>query len=336
MVGLCGVVAACGALPGPSSPSDAVVERLVVSMGTSLRVEVVAKDRPTALRASEAAVRAVEAAEQRLSTWRPDSELSRFLAAPVGATVPSSAALCRDVRAASRFCEATGGAFDPTVGALVAAYDLRGEGRWPSPSELEAAGAAQGMAQVHVEGAALRRSAAVRIDAGAFGKGVGLDAAAAAATAAGATAARFDFGGQLLVTDASAPVTFEVADPRDRERAALRLRVRSGSLATTGNSERGRVVGGRPLGHVLDPRTGAPAADFGAVTVWAERALDADCLSTACFVLGPSEAIALAERTDGVEAVALIVSPTNGALSARVSSGLKGRVEALLPDLTIQ
>ena len=70
-----------GVLPRDRAPR-ATVERHVVAMGTSLRLTVTGADRTAALCASEAAVRAVEATEQRLSTWRADSELARFAAAP--------------------------------------------------------------------------------------------------------------------------------------------------------------------------------------------------------------------------------------------------------------
>ena len=334
-------VAGCGCVVGVEDAAGKVVagasiERFVVAMGTSLQLEVVAADRATALQASEAAVRALESTEQRLSSWRPDSELSRFVAAPAGSAFAASTALCDDLRRAAAWGDATGGAFDPTIGALVDCYDLRGDGRWPSEQQLDAARARCGADLVRIENRALRRTGDVRLDAGAFGKGAGLDAASAAALDAGASAVTFDFGGQVHLAGAAAPRDIELADPRDRARPVVRLRMDRGSVATSANSERRRIVAARPLGHVLDPRTGRPAADFGSVTIVADSAFDADCLSTACFVLGPREAIAFAERTDGVEAVVLLVSEHPRSLTARVTSGLRERVEPLLPDLIIR
>ncbi len=313
----------------------AVVERHVVAMGTSLLLEVTAADRATALAASEAAVRAVEQAEQRLSSWRDDAEVARLASVRPGDAVPASAALCADLRRALDWRAATGGAFDPDVGDLVALYDLRGAGRWPSEGEVRAALARRGPARLAVLERALRKLGDVQLDAGAFGKGAGLDAAAAAALARGARAAAFDFGGQLHLVGDVAARDVEVPDPRDRGRCVARVRVARGAVATTSNSERARVVDGRALGHVLDPRTGRPAAEFGAVTVFASSALDADCLSTACYVLGPERAIALAERTCGVEVLVLQVTDEGGLL-ARASSGLRGRVRAQCTDLHIQ
>ena len=309
------------------------VERLALAMGTTVRIEVVAHDRGAAVRASEAALQAIEADESRLSTWRDDSELSRFLEAPVGTTFVASEALCVELRRAMSWSGATSGAFDPVIGALIEAYDLRGAGRWPGADTLAAALACSGAARLDVGARRLERAVAARVDAGGFGKGAALDAAARALRAAGATSAVLDFGGQLRWIGPDQRRVVEIADPRDRSRAALRLSVDGGSVATTCNSERRRIVDGRPLGHLIDPRTGRPAADFGAVSVWTREAIDADCLSTACFVLGPDAALALAERLDGVEIVVLRCEEDSGALTARLSSGLKGRVTGLLSEL---
>ena len=54
--------------------------------------------------------------------------------------------------------------------------------------------------------------------------------------------------------------------------------------------ERGLTVRGRRVGHLLNPRTGRPAPDFGSATAIAPSGLVADILSTAFFVLGPERA----------------------------------------------
>ena len=90
----------------------AVVERIALAMGTSLRMEVCAEDRGAALRASEAALQAVEAVEQRLSSWLEGSELSQLVRARVGEAFPASAELCADLRRASYWAGISRGAFD--------------------------------------------------------------------------------------------------------------------------------------------------------------------------------------------------------------------------------
>jgi thiamine biosynthesis lipoprotein len=311
-------------------------ERQVLAMGTRLTIAIDAADRGSAIAASEGVVEAIAETEARLSTWRDDSELSRLNATPVGVAVelsPATAATLARVLACER---ASSGAFDPTVGALVDAWDLRGAGRVPSARHLRQALASRGGAGLALAGRrATRRVAGLRVEEGAFGKGAGLDAAARwLRQQARVSGARLDFGGQVLILG-SLEHTVAIAHPDRRDEAAATVRIASGSLATSGNGEARRWVDGRPIGHLLDPRSGAPAADFGSMTVWAEDALLADCLSTALFVMGPQRALEWRREHPelGIELLALERSAGSiggsGGLIGWVSHGWTSRVRAV-------
>lgn len=335
-----------GPLPVPLAAlsrgeAAATVERELLLMGTRAEVRVTAGARPTALAASEAAVQALEAAERRLSTWREGGELARLNRAPVGEAVPLSPELAAELAGALACSRATGGAFDPGVGALVAAWGLRRGGRLPSAGEIaraRAASAPDGLA-LGPGGTAVRTRPDLVIDEGGFGKGAGIDAALAAVAAladepgreGGIEGAEIDLGGQVaFLAGGGEPGRreVEIADPRRRDRAVARLAVDGGSVATSGNSERGLVVDGRPVGHLLDPRTGRPAPDFGSLTVWAPTGLEADCLSTGLYVLGPEAALAWAAAHPGIEVV--VARPGEGGV-VRItgSAGLAGRLRAV-------
>lgn len=293
------------------------IERRLGAMGTWLTLEVAAHDRAAALAASEAAVRAIAACEARLSTWRDDSELARLNAAPVGEVFALTPALERELLAAREVFGRTGGAFDPAVGALVRAWDLRGDGRLPGREEIERSLVPGGLAALRLEpGRAVRTLPALLLEEGGFGKGAGLDDARAALLAAGALSASVDLGGQVL--SLGRPIAWDVAHPQDRERAVLRVELPEGSLSTSGNSERGLRVDGVRVGHILDPRSGHPAADFGSVSVWCADATRADALATGLFVLGPDLALELAARSDDFDALVLEPQP-DGALRARAT-----------------
>jgi len=313
-------------LAAPAPPAaGARVERRVDTMGTRLVVEIDAPDRATAVAASESAVRAVEEVNRRLSTWRDDSELSALNRAAAGRPCRLSPELATDLHRAYELWQSTGGAFDPAIGALLDVWAVRGAGRVPTDGELAAAKAASGMRHLTFSGTVTRlQRDGVRLDAGGFGKGVALDAAAAAALRAGATCTRLDFGGQLLVAGDCSPVVVGIADPSRRDRPVLELRLRSGSVATSGNSERGGEVEGVRIGHILDPRSGRPAPDFGSVTVWAADATTADALSTALFVMGPREGLAWVRRNHGVEAVFLVFGA--GGPGPKASAGMTAAI----------
>lgn len=313
-----------GAAAPPALP-EAVLERQVAAMGTVLRLEVTAASRPLALAASEAAVGAVAAVEERLSTWRTDSELAALNRHPPGVEFALSPQLAADLQLAARIWRETDGAFDPAIGALLQAWDVRGTGRRPGRAELAAARQASGLALLTLTPrTAVRLHPGVRLEEGGFGKGVGLDAALAALTAAGATGAVLDFGGQVAVLPSPSGYEVAVAHPRQRAREIARVCLAAGSLATSGNGSRPRR---RP--HLFDPRTGRPAADFGSVSVWAASAAEADALATALFVLGPARALAWAEQHTQVGV--LVVEMQRGDAQVRVSRALlEGRLPATI------
>jgi len=336
LLALAGLAAPAGdsaAAPAPMDQTPVTVERSFALMGTTLLVQVTADSRAAGIAASEAGIRACEAAVERLSTWGGTSELARFLAAPAGQAIALSPALYAELTGACAFTRATGGAFDPGIGALIAAWDLRGTGRRPTVEELARARASSGILRLELAGGRAIRPVGLVIDEGGFGKGAALDDAARAVLAAGARQARFDLGGQWLVAGAGDSVTIELADPRARARPVASVRIAAGSLSTSGQSERGVTVDGERIGHVLDPRTGQPARDFGSLTVWATTAFAADCLSTGLYVLGPDSALAWAARTPEIEVVVIETRPPG--LIVRSSAGIAHRIACIAPDARV-
>jgi thiamine biosynthesis lipoprotein len=118
-----------------------------------------------------------------------------------------------------------------------------------------------------------------------------------------------------------------VADPAERGRPRATLRLRDAFVSTSAQSERARLVGGRLLGHVLDPRTGEPAERRGGATVVAPSGLAADAWSTALLVLGREALASLAlpalflEPEDG--RLALHSNPAGSALVHDTGEGLR-------------
>jgi thiamine biosynthesis lipoprotein len=311
----------------PAKP--AWVERRLAVMGTSLGLRVEGADRASALTASEAAAREISRVEDLLSTWKPGGPLDRLNRALPGEPVVLGAEAAAALSDVFVWSGRTGFVFDPTVLPLVRAWDLRGEGRVPDDRQLSRALAATGHSLFRVDaagGLGWRLSKEAGIDEGAWGKGYALDRAAAALRKGGTRRALIDLGGQVLVLGET---VVSIADPQNRRRAALTLTVANASVSTSGNSERGLTVGGRRIGHLLDPRTGAPAPDFGSATVIAPSGLAADVLSTAFFVLGPEQGLTLSERLrrEGCENQVLFLVVAGDRVTAIVSPGLSLHVE---------
>jgi len=231
----------------------------------------------------EAALAEVARIEAACSTWREDSAWTRLNRAAGKAMTLEAEWL--DLLAAMRQVSLeTGGAFDPALMPLVAAWDLRGGGRVPAAAELDAARAASGARLLVLDraaGTARFLHADAGLEEGGFVKGYALDRALAKFAAPGPLL--LDFGGQLA---AKGKFTAAIADPVARSRPRLSIRLEDASLSTSGTSEQGR--------HILDPRTGRPCAAWGSASVVCPTALEADALSTALFVMGPDLGLAWA------------------------------------------
>ncbi|MFQ5767154.1 MAG: FAD:protein FMN transferase [Acidobacteriota bacterium] len=316
-------------------PKDMVlVERQVMLMGSPCRLVGRAASRAAGTAALELALRAMEATESRLSTWRQETALSRLNSAPVGRAVHLEGDLLRLLLRVRVLWRETGGAFDPAVGHLVKAWDLRGQGRIPTDEERREALSATGMDLVDLDleaGTAARLAPGTILDAGAFGKGAALAAAAQVLEGSALKAWSVDLGGQVVVAPGPGENQVEVAEPDHRDRPAVLIRLRGESAATSGNSERARLVHGIRVGHILDPRTGKPAADFGSVTVVSVDPLLADALSTALYVMGPDQGLRYAEARGDVEALFLIRRPAQEP-AIRATAGMEARLIRLSPQ----
>ncbi len=312
--------------PGPpndGSPYLLEARRLV--MGSELRVVAFTKSPGDA----EPVQRALDAADRidaALSDWRDDSELARVNRAAARGPVAVGETMLDFLVRSDELWRATRGAFDPAIGELVHAWGFRGgEPRRPDERELAALVAEGGFAGVTID--ETTRTVAftrprVRLDPGAIGKGLAVDAVAAALRASGVTNALVDFGSTQLGLGTGEdgrgwPVA--IRSPFNDGDAAADAMVeviflRDVACSTSGGYEKFIELGGRRLPHVLDPRSGHPAEQCASATVIASTGARADALSTALFVLGPEEGAATIDAI--ADAAGLIVPLARSAAAA--------------------
>jgi len=319
-----------------AAPIGETVERRLAVMGTALDVSVTASSRPEASDATEAAVREIARVEGLLSTWTDRGPLARLNAAPVGEPVVLPGELFELLERAFDWSRRTGAAFEPAVLPLVNAWGLRTGGRFPAEGNLTRALEATGHGRFRLNSpnsTISKLHPCAGIDEGAWGKGYALDRAAGILQRQGVLSAVLNLGGQVFFLQASPSGGLRVglADPRDRTRVVGHVILKSGSLSTSGNSEHAVAAGGTRVGHLLDPRTGAPAPDFGSVTVLSPSGFVADLLSTAFFVLGPEVGPELScrLRAEGVIHEVLYLVKRRHGLEARASAGFVPALEHL-------
>ena len=308
------------------------IDRKADAMGSELRMSLERADRAAALAASESVLSAVGAADALLSPNRPDSRVSELNRVPLGVTSPIDPDLCRTLREVGGFADQAPGAFDPVIGSLVDAWDLRGDGRVPSVVELEGArrAAGNGGMQLDLERCTVQRlAAAASFEPWGFVKGYTLRVARDSLLRHGVHSARLSFGEQVLVlgpTREGGPWRLAIPSPEDRKEEVFTLWLANGSASTSSQSTRYVQAAGQTIGHILDPRTGTPVPGWGSLTVVAEDPLRADVLSTALFVLGPDSAVAWGNAHPDVGV--LVLDRRDGAVRPRWSEGLRPALDS--------
>jgi FAD:protein FMN transferase len=264
--------------------------------------------------------------ERILSDYDPQSELSRLsAAAPTAVPEPVSDDLWQVLERAVEIRDATGGAFDPTVGPLTSLWrQARRSGRLPLPGKLAAAREAVGQDTLRLVPASrevVLTRPAMRLDLGGIGMGYAVDRAVAVLNHHGITAAMVDASGDIAVT-APPPGTagwrIAVAPlPAAGDGTAARdtgeyLLLTHAAVTTSGDAFQAVEIDGRRYSHIVDPRTGLGVAGPAAVTVVAADCTTADALATAASVLGPDKAAAVIAATP--DCAARFVSMADGQL----------------------
>ncbi len=278
------------------------------TMGTSYRI-VLADPLPAAgLAAIRADVdQALNQLEDQMSTWRPDSELSRFNSSTSTDWFPVSQDTAFVVSEAKRIWKISAGAFDPTVAPLIKLWhfaEAPGEQKLPSDSEVDQARSAVGFEEIDVRlvpPALLKKRPELQLNLSAIAKGYAVDLVSKLLTEQVSGGHLVEIGGEMRsfrrkADGSSWTAGIETPDALPRQiHAALRLDDQS--LATSGDYRNYFEVDGRRYSHTIDPATGRPVThNLTSVSVLAKDCLTADALATAIEVLGPERGLELAER----------------------------------------
>ena len=247
---------------------------------------------------------AVDEVDAQMSTWKPDSDLMRLNACPVGEWMTVPERLMDVLRLSLDIGRISGGAFDIGVGDVVNAW---GFGPAAADQNLirEALAAlrrpAHEVLELDPNGRRVRKSAPVVLDLNGIAKGYGVDRLAETLRGFGIASGLVGIDGEMralgLRPDGQ-PWTIAVEQP-DRARRAPHsiLALQDAAVATSGDYRRWVVVGNRCLSHTMDPRRGAPLASSPAsVTVVARTCAEADAWATALMVIGPEAGLLLARR----------------------------------------
>ena len=269
-----------------------------------------------------------------MTNWTDISEVARLNREATAGPTPIETEVGAVLETAARIGRESRGAFDISVEPLVRLWGfLGGTPQVPSGADIDETRQLVGWDKVLWDseaGTLALASPGVKIDLGGIAKGHGVDMVADHLRAAGVTDALVDLTGNMVALG-SPPGreawTIGIRDPSDVHPHLGTLHLSGAAIATSGNYQQFVSQDGRRYGHILDPRTGWPAEGLSAVTVVADRAIDADAWATALFVLGPEAARKVAAARDDLHAI-LLERAENGGLILWIEDALHDRYTA--------
>lgn len=308
-----GLASWLGALPatGQDRPAAGPNEAAAVvgyefsfpAMGTKVQLRAFHHDRVVVEAAFEAAQRRVEALEQILSDYRPESETRTLTARAYPEPATVSPELFAVLETSQAWYRRTDGAFDASLGALTKLWRKhRRAGRVPSGAEIEAALERCGWEHVELLDAPPRvrlRREGIEFDFGGIGKGFVLDQVFELLQQRGLTRVLVDISGNMRCGQpppGRAAWRIGIAPLKPGQPPLRLIHLVDRAIATSGDLWQYVEVDGRRYSHILSPQTGRGVLGPIAATVIAERATDADALATAACVLGFERAAELSHR----------------------------------------
>ena len=256
----------------------------------------------------------LEKVDNTFSIFNPQSLVSRINAGQtdsVNSLFREVFLMCEEVHGA------TLGAFDPTVRPAVEAWGF-GKAAPPAipPEKIDSLRQLIGLRKVSLEGSVLRRPHGVTLDFGAIAKGYAVDRVARILEKTGVRRYIVEIGGEVralgLNPQGDPWQVGIVSPPSDGGILATdmqdeMLQITQGSVATSGNYNNIRHIGGKRYSHTIDPVTASPhLSDILSATVIAPQCAVADAYATAFMVMGRDKTLKFLSGKDTTQLKAIL------------------------------
>jgi len=286
------------------APDASIVSLGGETMGTTWSVKVVQPAGTSTASLHGAIERLLAGVIREMSTWVGDSDISLFNDAAAGTWRVLPPDFLTVLWHALSVAELSGGAYDPTSGALIDLWGFGPHGRphLPDGDAIVAAQARCGWKRIRIDRVRACQPGGVRLDFSSIAKGFAVDKVSAHLHALGRPDHLVEIGGELSghgTKPDGSPWWVALETPQSDEKLTEAneaiVALHGFAIATSGDSQRYVERDGRRLSHTIDPRTGYPASDdLASVSVLHRRCMHADALATALAVLGPEDGFAFA------------------------------------------
>ena len=304
------------------STKPEVIELSGTKMGTTYHIKVVA-DQPAPDDLHQQIDDLLSTVDNTMSTYKPNSELSRFNRMAVGERMQISPDFSRVMQISRHVWDQSDGAFEPTVGPLV---NLWGFGPDPSNNsapdtdQVNAAMQKVGFQHLVYDAQSLAKVREVELDLSAVAKGYAVDLVADRLEMLALPDYLIEVGGEIRVSGSNPngePWRIAIEQPQLMPSVNRIISLHNMAVATSGDYRNYFEQQGTRYSHILDSRTGQPIKhNLASVTVLSNSCAEADAWATAFLVMGAEESLQIAQKLN----IAVYLLVNNGDTFEALSS----------------
>ncbi|MCK8045738.1 FAD:protein FMN transferase [Shewanella sp. 1CM18E] len=276
------------------------------TMGTTYHIKVVPNERMPDVQLLQAEIDlALEKVNDQMSTYRPNSELSKFNQMTRNENVEVSADTAKVIAEGLALYKTTDGALDITLGPLVNLWGFGPDKRptqIPTQQEIDEARQRTGIEAIVLDGNKISKlNPDIYVDLSSIAKGFGVDKIAALLDKYQPMGYLVEIGGEISLRGTKADGSLwriAIEKPGNSGNGIQQvIAPKNMAMATSGDYRNYYEEDGKRFSHLIDPRTGYPINHrLASVTVLHEESMIADGYATAMMVLGTQASLELAKR----------------------------------------
>ena len=276
-----------------AAQENVLVERQVTLMGSVFNITVVDHDSVSANQNIDQCIAEITRIENLISEWQPQTQISEVNRNAGIKPVKVDREVFELTARAIEYSKMSEGAFDISIVALDKIWKFDGSmTEMPTKESIK-----NSVRNVNYQMILLDRDAStiflqqkgMKIGFGSIGKGYAADKGRELLQKLGVKSGIVDASGDIATWGTQTngkPWAIGIRNPFKRHKITKILKLKHGTVATSGNYEKYAEIDGVRYSHIINPKTGFPATGLTSVTIYGSSAEFANALSTSMMVLG--------------------------------------------------
>lgn len=296
-------------------------------LGSPFEMTVVAQDTVEGNYFIQKAIDEVKRIEHLISDWIPTTQISQVNQNAGITPIRVDQEVFQLIERAIKISKLTNGAFDISYASMDKIWKFDGSMKeMPTEEAIKNSVAKVGYQNIILnekESTIFLKNKGMKLGLGGIGQGYIADKIKALLIESGCKSGIVNVSGDIFAWGKQPdgkPWTVAIVNPINKNKVFATFPLEDSAVETSGSYEKYVTFNGKRYSHIIDPRTGYPAAGIVSVSVFAKTTEVADALATGVFVLGVDVGLDLINQLKGIEC---IIVDENGVVHASKNIDLK-------------